>query len=215
MKKLLIVLIFMRFFELNAQNNQIGTWFVYFGNQKINNKWNIQSDFQYRIKQILEQKSQGIVRAGLGYNLTPNNHNVLLGLAYINTQFDDDIVSKATLQEKRVYQQYLYKKNYQDYFTIHRFRLEERFISNDFGLRTRYFISLQKSLNGKLLNKHSIYGSSFNELFVDLRNTKFDRNRFYVGLGYAINKDIRFETGYMVQSQKNISIGQFQLVLYN
>jgi hypothetical protein len=29
-----------------SQDNTKGTWFVYFGNQKINDRWNIQSDFQ-------------------------------------------------------------------------------------------------------------------------------------------------------------------------
>ena len=215
MKKVFILFILMSCYELNAQDDHTGAWFVYFGNQKFNNKLNIQSDFQYRIKQVLDQKSQVIYRAGLGYNLTPNNNNVLLGVAFVNTQFDDAIMIKTPLQEKRLYQQYLYKKNYNEYHTAHRFRLEERFFSNDFGLRARYFISLQKSLNGKSLNKYSIYASSFNELFIDLKNTIFDRNRFYVGIGYALSKDLRIETGYMEQSQKNLSAGQFQFIVYN
>ena len=198
-----------------AQSNSDGTWFVYFGNQKINNNWNLQSDIQYRLKQVPEQSSQLIMRAGLGYNLTPGNHNVLLGGVYVQTNFSDELNDKPVLEEKRIYQQYLFKQNFKNFYTTHRFRLEERFLPNEFGLRSRYFLSAQKPLNGKALNKNSVYGSFFNELFVDVKNTKFDRNRFYAGLGYAINKDIRIETGYLIQSQKNSTRGQLQLVLYN
>jgi hypothetical protein len=198
-----------------AQSNSDGTWFVYFGNQKINKSWNVQSDFQYRLKQVPEQASQLIMRAGLGYNLTPGNHNVLLGAAYVQTKFSDELNDKPDLEEKRIYQQYLFKQNFKNLYTTHRVRLEERFLPNEFGLRSRYFLSVQKPFNGKGLNKNSVYGSFFNELFVDIKNSKFDRNRFYAGLGYAINSDIRIETGYLIQSQKNSTRGQLQFVLYN
>ena len=63
-----------------GQSSNVGTWFVYFGNQKINDKWNIQSDFQYRDYQFFGQRNQFLARAGLGYNLKPQNHNLLLGV---------------------------------------------------------------------------------------------------------------------------------------
>ena len=200
---------------LYGQSQSDGIWFVYFGNQKINKQWNIQSDLQYRLRQVPEQKNQIIARGGLGYNITPGNHNVLLGVAYVQTNFQDDLVNKPSVEEKRIYQQYLFKQNFKNLYTTHRFRLEERFLPNDFGCRTRYFLSGQRPLNGKALNKSSIYGSFFNELFVDVKNKKFDRNRLYAGIGYAIDNDIRIETGYLVQTQTNSTLGQLQLVLYN
>lgn len=200
---------------ISAQNNSDGTWFVYFGNQKINNKWNVQSDFQYRLRQVPDQTNQFIMRAGLGYNLTPGNHNVLIGAAYVQTNFSDDLTDKPSLKEKRIYQQYLFKQSFNQLYTTHRLRLEERFLPNEFGLRSRYFISAIRPLNRRALNKNSIYGSFFNEFFIDIKNSKFDRNRFYTGIGYAINNDIRIETGYLIQSQKNSTRGQIQFVLYN
>lgn len=200
---------------LYGQSQSDGIWFVYFGNQKINKKWNIQSDVQYRLRQVPEQKNQIIARGGIGCNLTPGNHNVLLGVAYVQTNFQDELVNKPSVEEKRIYQQYLYKQNFKNLYTTHRFRLEERFLPNDFGCRTRYFLSAQRPLNGKNLNKSSIYGSFFNELFLDVKNKKFDRNRLYAGVGYAIDNDIRIETGYLLQTQTNSTRGQLQLVLYN
>jgi hypothetical protein len=198
-----------------AQDENYGKWFVYFGNQKINNNWLLQSDIQYRLNQISNQKSQLLLRAGLGYNLTEANNNILLGLAYVESNREEGDEAITTTHEKRIYQQYLYKQKRNNLFLTHRVRLEERFIVNDFTLRSRYFLSVQKPLNGKPLNRRSIYISSFNELFVDISNQKFDRNRFFTGIGYGVTSDIRLETGYLIQSQKNSTRGQFQLIVYN
>lgn len=201
---------------LSAQTNEVGSWLVYLGNQKIDNKWNIQSDLQYRNHQILNQRNQFLLRAGIGYNLSNQNHNLLLGFAYIATDSYDAINTfKETKQESRIYQQYLYKHRLHNLFLNHRVRLEERILPNEFGLRGRYFISIQKPFNGKAIAKNSSYFSSYNELFVDLKKAQFDRNRFYMGLGYGISESIRVETGYMIQAQKNINRGQIQLILIN
>ena len=198
-----------------AQDKNYGNWLVYFGNQKINNKWLLQSDMQYRLNQIPNQKSQLLLRAGIGYNLTEANNNLLLGLAYVQSNWEEGDETISTTHEKRIYQQYLYKQKRNNLFLTHRVRMEERFIANDFALRSRYFLSVQKPLNGKLLNRRSLYASGFNELFIDISNQKFDRNRFFTGIGYGVTNDIRLETGYLIQSQKNSTRGQFQLIVYN
>ena len=57
--------------------------------------------------------------------------------------------------------------------------------------------------------------SLYNELFIDIKGTQFDRNRFYAGLGFGLSESLRVETGYMIQAQKNITRGQLQFILYN
>ena len=199
-----------------GQSNNVGTWFVYFGNQKINDKWNIQSDFQYRDYRFLGQRNQLLARAGLGYNLKPQNHNLLLGYAYIATDaYDEFDNNTSTKIENRIYQQYLYRNKIGLNALTHRIRLEERFFPNEFGLRARYFISLQKPLGSKTIAKVNTYLSAYNELFVDIKDPKFDRNRLYGGLGYGITESLRIETGYMIQAQKNIIRGQLQLIIVN
>jgi len=203
-------------FSAIGQSNNIGTWFVYFGNQKINDKWNIQSDFQYRDYQFLGQRNQFLARAGLGYNLKPQNHNLLLGYAYVAMDaYDEFDVKSSTKIENRIYQQYFFKNKMGSNALTHRFRLEERFFPNEFGLRTRYFIALLKPLGNKNFTRKTTYFSAYNELFVDLKEAKFDRNRLYAGIGIGMNESIRVETGYMIQAQKNITRGQLQLILYN
>jgi len=218
LKRTILLLGFLCTIQITAvgQSNNVGTWFVYFGNQKINDKWNIQSDFQYRDYRFLGQRNQLLARAGLGYNLKPQNHNLLLGYAHIATDsYDEFDINTSTKIENRIYQQYLYKNKVGSSSLTHRFRLEERFFPSEFGLRARYFISVQKPLWSKNIAKGNTYLSAYNELFVDIKDPKFDRNRLYAGLGIGINESIRVETGYMIQAQKNITRGQLQLILIN
>ena len=199
-----------------GQTNNMGTWLVYFGNQKINDRWNIQSDFQFRNYQFFGQRNQIIARAGLGYNLKPQNHNLLLGYAYVATDnYDAFDVKTGTKTENRIYQQYLYRNKLGANAMTHRFRLEERFFPNEFGLRARYFISVQKPLRNIKGAKNTSYLSAYNELFLDIKGAQFDRNRLYGGLGYGITESLRIETGYMIQAQKNITRGQLQLIIHN
>ena len=218
LKRTILLLGFLGMIQITVigQSNNVGTWFDYFGNQKINDKWNIQSDFQYRDYRFLGQRNQFLARAGLGYNLKPQNHNLLLGYAYIATDaYDEFDNNTSTKIEHRIYQQYLYKNKVGSNSLTHRFRLEERFFPNEFGLRARYFISLQKPLGSKTIAKGNTYLSAYNELFVDIKDPKFDRNRLYGGLGYGITESLRIETGYMIQAQKNITRGQLQLIIVN
>lgn len=181
-----------------------------FWKSKINDKWNIQSDFQYRDYRFLGQRNQFLARAGLGYNLKPQNHNLLLGYAYIATDtYDEFDINTSTKIENRIYQQYLYKNKVGSSSLSHRFRLEERFFPNEFGLRARYFISVQRPLWSKNIAKGNTYLSAYNELFVDINEPKFDRNRLYAGLGIGINESIRVETGYMIQAQKILPGGSY------
>ena len=114
-----------------AQEEDFGKWLVYFGNQKINNKWLLQSDVQYRLNQTPEQKSQLLLRAGLGYNLTEANNNILLGIAYIESNLLEGDVTMPSTNEKRIYQQYLYKQKRNNLFITHRVRMEERFLADE------------------------------------------------------------------------------------
>ena len=62
-----------------AQKSDVGNWFIYFGNQKINKKWNWHNEVQYRNYNFAGDLQQLLLRTGIGYNLTENNSNVLMG----------------------------------------------------------------------------------------------------------------------------------------
>ena len=203
------------FHSMNGQNNKIGNWLIYFGNQKINEKLNFHNEIQYRNYNFIGDISQLLIRTGIGYNLNTNN-NILFGYGFIETFTNETgIPNKKRVVENRIYQQYLNKHTINNYFLTHRIRFEERFIEKSLEYRFRYFISLNKPLNKSKMEKNAIYISSYNEIFIKSTNQLFDRNRIYGGLGFLLNNYLKIETGYMIQATKDKRQQQFQIILFN
>jgi hypothetical protein len=199
-----------------AQKSEAGNWFIYFGNQKINKQWNWHNEVQHRNYNFAGDLQQLLLRTGIGYNLAENNNNVLLGYAFINSQrYLPDSDDKAGTNEHRIYQHFITRQNFSRVFIQHRYRIEERFLPNDFQVRFRYFLSLNVPINNKTMTDKTFYASAYNEIFLNLDSPIFDRNRIYAGLGYVVNKNFRVETGFMAQSLEKTNRNQFQIIVFN
>lgn len=198
-----------------AQKSDVGNWFIYFGNQKINKKINWHNEIQYRNYNFIGDINQLLIRTGIGYNLSENNDNILLGYGYIQSHTYDAAGNKNRRDEHRIFQQFITKQNIHNFYLQHRYRIEERFFTDDFKFRFRYFLSVNKPLNKKSLSKNAIYLSAYNEIFLNAEKPVFDRNRLYGALGYCINDYIKIETGFMTQMLENKKQSQFQIVFFN
>jgi hypothetical protein len=199
-----------------AQKSDTGTWFMYFGNQKINPKWNWHNEVQVRNYNFIGDTNQLILRTGIGYNLSEDNNNILLGYGFINTQkyvpnFDD----KTDTNEHRIYQQFITRQSFGRIFLQHRYRIEERFLANDFQMRFRYFLGINIPFNKKKVETNAIYFSAYNEIFINAESPLFDRNRLYGALGYVVHKSIKIEAGFMAQTLENSNRNQFQIAIFN
>ena len=202
--------------SLYSQKSEIGNWFIYFGNQKINQNWNWHNEIQYRNYDFIGDTNQLLLRTGLGYNLTENNNNVLLGYAFVNThKYIPNSDQKQESNEHRIFQQFITKQNFGRFYFLHRYRVEERFLPDDFQVRLRYFLNATIPLNKKTLDKNAIYFSTYNEIFVNTEKPLFDRNRIYAALGFVINKNFKVEAGFMSQILEQSNRNQFQIVIFN
>lgn len=181
-----------------SQGSDFGNWMIYFGNNKLNEKFNIHNEVQYRNYNAVGDLEQLLLRTGLGYNLTPNN-NLLLGYGFIRSENYQNLDTKLVLNEHRIYQQFITKQSFGRVIFSHRYRLEERFVADDFKMRFRYFLATNVALNHKLLVPNTIYLSAYNEIFINAKNQLFDRNRIYGGLGYKVSNNLKLEIGYMNQ----------------
>lgn len=216
MIKFYIAFLFLLPSVASAQKNKVGNWLIYFGNQKINDKWNWHNEVQYRNFNLAGDIEQLLLRTGIGYNLTSNNNNVLLGYGFIHSEpYISGTNSKKNINEHRIYQQFLTKQSINRVNIAHRYRIEERFIEDDFTVRFRYFLSLNVPINKKEMTKNAIYLSAYNEIFLNAKKPVFDRNRLYGGVGFVINKNFRVETAIMTQIFETRNRPQFQLVLFN
>ena len=199
-----------------AQNTDVGNWFIYFGNQAVNKKFNWHNEVQYRNYNVVGDLQQLLLRTGIGYNLTENNNNILLGYGYIQSKnYVPNKIEKITTHEHRVFQQFINRQNIGKVFLQHRYRVEERFLKNDFQMRFRYFLAVNIPFGKKIMAPQTLYASAYNEIFVNAQNNYFDRNRLYGGLGYVFNRFIKAEVGFMAQTQQMRNRNQFQIILFN
>lgn len=217
MKIINIIVISICFLNVSySQKTEAGNWFMYFGNQKINKNINWHNEIQHRNYNFIGDFNQLILRTGIGYNLSEDNNNLLLGYGYINTEkYLPNSDQKENVTEHRIFQQFITKQNFGRFFVQHRYRVEERFHKNDFQLRLRYFLGINIPLNKKTLEKNTIYLSSYNEIFINPEKPLFDRNRLYGALGYFIHKNLKMEVGFMSQSLEDSNRNQFQIAIFN
>lgn len=194
-----ILFLILPFFAI-GQASELGNWMIYIGNKKLNSKYNLHHEVQYRNYNAVGDLEQLLLRAGLGYNLSENNNNLLIGYGFILSEnYIGDTNDKVSVNEHRIYQQFTTKQQFKRVSLQHRYRFEQRIVEEDFKLRFRYFLAINVPISKDQLVDKTIYFSAYNEVFLNTEVAVFDRNRLYGGVGYKLNRTIRFELGYMNQ----------------
>lgn len=196
---------------LHAQSSDFGNWLIYFGNKKINSKWNIHHEVQYRNYNAIGDLEQLLLRTGLGYTFNEGKANVLLGYGYILSEnYIANTDNKESVNEHRIYQQFISKQQLGTVKLNHRYRFEQRFVESDFKMRFRYFLGI----NIPFSKTSKYYLSGYNEIFLNTEREVFDRNRTYGGLGYQVSKNVKIEAGYMNQFFEKSSRDQFNIMTF-
>ncbi|PKG53512.1 MULTISPECIES: DUF2490 domain-containing protein [Olleya] len=198
-----------------SQDSNLGNWLIYIGSKELKNGWNIHNEVQYRNYDAIGDLEQLLLRTGLGYNLTENNNNLLLGYGYILSEnYVGDTDQKVAVNEHRIFQQFTTKQKVGILSLSHRYRFEQRFVESDFKMRFRYFLGLKVSLQNNEDGNNPLYLSAYNEIFLNTKSAIFDRNRLYGGLGYQFSKQLRLEIGYMNQFFETSSRDQINVIAF-
>lgn len=207
----LLLMVMLPLFSM-AQESNFGNWLIYIGNKKLNSKWNIHNEIQYRNYNAVGDLEQLLLRTGIGYNITDNS-NILLGYGYILSEnYIGNTNEKIAINEHRIFQQITSKQSIGLIKLSHRYRFEQRFVENDFKMRFRYFLALNIPFSNNENNRY--YISAYNEIFLNTQTSIFDRNRVYAGLGFKINNSIKIEAGYMNQFFETSSRDQFNIITF-
>lgn len=195
-----------------SQNSDFGNWLIYIGNKKLNSKWNIHHEVQYRNYNAVGNLEQLLLRTGLGHTFNDGKNNVLLGYGYILSEnYISNSDNKRTVNEHRIFQQFTSSQNLGGIKLSHRYRFEQRFVESNFKMRFRYFLALNIPLGDK---ENKYYLSAYNEIFLNTKTSIFDRNRLFGGIGYTINKNIKMEAGYMNQFFERSSRDQLNIITF-
>ncbi|WP_418636484.1 DUF2490 domain-containing protein [Winogradskyella sp.] len=198
-----------------AQDSNFGNWLIYIGNKKLDSKWNIHNEVQYRSYNIIDDLEQLLIRTGVGYNLSDNNDNILLGYGYILSEnYIDDTGDKTSVNEHRIFQQFTTKQKVGKVGLSHRYRFEQRFVEDDFKMRFRYFLGVKIPLQYKEEAKNPLYVSLYNEIFLNTKSSVFDRNRVFGGIGYTFSDNLRLELGYMNQFFEAFGRDQINIIAF-
>ena len=209
-----LILVLMLPLSFQAQESDLGNWLIYIGNKKLNSKWNIHNEVQYRNYNAVGDLEQLLLRTGLGYNINEKN-NVLLGYGYILSEnYVGDTDEKVSINEHRIFQQFTTKQSIGKVGLSHRYRFEQRFVEDDFKMRFRYFLGVKIPLQYKEDGSSPLYLSAYNEIFLNTESSVFDRNRVYGGLGYTFSKQLRLELGYMNQFFETSGRDQINVIAF-
>jgi hypothetical protein len=203
-------------YRLNT-NNTIG-WYHYMGTFKLNNKFSLHTEGQWRRTNFITNWQQGLLRVGLNYTVS-KTLLLRIGYALAETYAYGGIPINSMgkqFTEHRTYQmvQHYTKEGRVD--IINRIMMEQRFIGkysnttltneDSYPLinRVRLMTRLNIPINAKSIQAKTLYGIMYNEAMVhfgnNVGNNVFDQNRIGVQLGYVINKQVKLEAGYLNQT---------------
>ena len=195
----------------------LGAWGMMFNQTRIHNKWSLHSEIQFRSYEINPNTEQLLIRAGVNFHYNPSLV-FTAGYGWISNYSNDEKVFKnQTVDENRIWEQIILKSNNGRVNFEHRYRFEQRWITTsvntNYRNRLRYLLRLTIPLNNNEVKKNTLFISLYNEVFINLSNVPFDRNRLFGAVGYQLNAATNIQVGYLLQTVGTKSKQYLQLGL--
>lgn len=185
--------------------DETGIWYMYFGMNRISEKWSIHTEAQFRYYETGGNFNQLLLRTGANYHINPNAI-ATFGYAYIDTDPSfpdftliggDQALPDNKLLEHRIFQQFILKNKVWEFLFEHRYRLEQRFIentlfeTNETQHRARYRIQMTLPLTD------TFFLNFYDELFINLQDNLFGQNRLYGALGVHLTENSSLQVGWL------------------
>jgi len=201
---------------LYGQQDIFGNWLMYFGTNKIADDWSIHSEVQYRNHTIEPVNiEQLLLRTGVNYHIS-KNAILTMGYGYIASHEFESEQKEPESTEHRIFQQFILTNKLDRIKFEHRYRLEQRWVNSDYRNRIRYRLMLFIPINKPQIEAKTFFVGIYNEIFMNTKETFFDRNRLYGALGYQINKMTQVQVGYLRQRVNDFGKDHIQFaVVFN
>ncbi|WP_166919889.1 DUF2490 domain-containing protein [Flavobacterium poyangense] len=197
---LIVSILLLLSFESRAQTDNHNAWFQYTMSAKLNQKYSLTALSQYRSYDLLQDSRLFLVSTYLERKLE-NDVYPAAGYMFLVLEPYSSDAKKKIRYENRPFQQLSFKNKIGRTSVLHRFRVEERFLTNpdDFVVRLRYLISFKIPLNGAD-KKDIVYGILKEEIRMNVvKDEQFDSNRLTTGFGFNLSKKSAIEVSYINQ----------------
>lgn len=175
-------------------------------------KWGGFAEIQARSNGVMQQFFYNELKGGISYDLDRNFTLTLAGGHYATYDFkalsDGPLNTERRLWQQLIINQYLSRLKFE-----HRYRIEQRWFtfrdgSHPFRNRIRYRLNGFMPLNKRTITEKTAFLSVYDEVFLNPVGPTFERNRFYVGLGYQVDKNWIIQVGWV--NQTNYSPATFE-----
>ncbi|MBC6996882.1 DUF2490 domain-containing protein [Cytophaga sp. FL35] len=198
MKFRLLFLLFISTLLLTAQENgedQLGSWHMYFGTNKLSDKYSLHTEAQLRYYENGKNFNQLLLRTGINYHINANAI-ATLGYGHITTDGTfEEFPDETNSIEHRIFEQFILKNKVWEFNFEHRYRLEQRFIDfgdrNDTQHRARYRLQVTLPLTD------TFFLNFYDEIFLNLQDEVFGQNRLYGALGINVTHNLSTQIGYL------------------
>ncbi len=207
--------------SLNAQETgeeELGAWYMYFGMNRFAERWSLHTEAQWRYYQWNRNFNQLLLRTGINYHIS-EKAIATLGYAYIDTDPTfEDAPSPGTpfagnlISENRIFEQFILMNRVSELRFEHRYRLEQRFISNQGENQTRHRARYRLQLTLPLTDTFFI--NVYDEVFLNLQGEVFDQNRLYAAFGVRITENSSIQVGYLKNHFRNTNFDRLQFALF-
>jgi hypothetical protein len=214
-----IILLLALFFSMSNMAQEIGddnlgSWHMYFGTNRISEKLSIHTEAQLRYFENGNNFNQLLLRTGLNYHINPNAI-ATFGYGHITTDgtFEENI-NEVNSKENRIFEQFILKNTVGKFKFEHRYRLEQRFIKfadrNDTQHRARYRLQLTLPLSDVF------FLNFYDEIFLNLQGDVYGQNRLYGAIGAHVFKNTSVQVGYLKNHFPTANFDRLQIgVFYN
>jgi len=202
-------------FLVNGQQDELGNWVMYFGTNKLSDKYSLHTEFQYRNHKVGPSVEQLLPRIGLNYHFQSNG--ILTGgYAYIPSYKFESEQSAPEVTEHRIFEQLILKNSIGKMNLEHRYRIEQRWVSGDYRNRFRYRLMATYPLNKPKIQEGAFFLALYDEVFINAEFSFFDRNRLYGAMGYQFMDNAGVQVGLLRQTVNSFSKLYLQFALvYN
>ncbi|MFD1014357.1 DUF2490 domain-containing protein [Winogradskyella rapida] len=197
-------------FAQKTSEDYFGAWYTVGVQHRFSDHFSLTPYAELRFYEPTSNYNLTFLSLNANYHLK-NSQTLTLAYAYLDIDSVLDADNMPNTIENRIMEQYSKKHKLGALSLQHRFRLEQRFLKytdrNEIQHRFRYRLSLKYPLN------NTFFLGLREEAFVNFQDQVFHENRFYIGLGVYIKKQVQLQMGYMKHHVRKNNLNRIQVGL--